>query len=614
MKKSSLYLMVFLASLLMIIPAHSYAQDFETKVTDIDFSTVFDENIGEEFFNVKAEVENFHDGDTIVYALYNDGIFSGLKISDSADKEVQCENNGYIDEIKCFVWNSLDIMSPKSETAITVLSEGRYESSYLMDTERSTGHSLCFREKVGERGVLYRLNDTVEIFGDNGEISLSAQEVKDYILQAKDSGISLYDNDYDGKIDFIDIWENTTYTYIIDDVYESGGKYYADIISLAGVKETKLLESESLYNEYKNIVYSGSDKADIKERLYDVSIYSDNEYARLYEQITYTQFENAVYSKDKQTIGETPITSKMFSTLGTADKMVPVSPELMNDGAQYNLYVYTTEYGDDILVITDNVGYHEYASGVFDKADGGRIYLYTSGYGISGTEPVSYEYDGDISDLSEGDVVAFDRNLSWNSDGSGTAVISDVHKALDVSSSYSEFSQSCRKKTALTDKILYQYPEESHTEFVLGPIVGKYSNSIYLGYYLGNNGETLTDGENSLITDDSCYINTDILDDFRYADNMKIYMYDYGKEPGERLSAEKDMFDIMIPNPPSFAYISGVCNGVGYEQSDKALLDLNSEYMIGNENDSYGIIRYALIKLVDGKISEIYVIYPSTHY
>ena len=107
--------------------------------------------------------------------------------------------------------------------------------------------------------------------------------------------------------------------------------------------------------------------------------------------------------------------------------------------------------------------------------------------------------------------------------------------------------------------------------------------------------------------------NVDKIQDIDIEADAKVLVYSYKQRSGKQLRVTDGVISsILTQNATKTAFIDGVYDSKTYTQSDKTLFDWNSDLVTKDEGAAYGKTSVALVKLVDGDATEVYVINPST--
>lgn len=432
---------------------------------------------------------------------------------------------------------------------------------------------------------------------------------------------------------------------LVDNVYEAnGGQYYVSIVTPDGKRTNYTVKDQATYETYLTYCFedghtSGNEnKKPVEERVYTYSLSSSTGNITLREQET-PRSVNGTYKADSNRIGSLRMNDSITSMLDMSEYYDGFKYE--GDSYTYDSYVGTinsmTSAGleDDMDYVAygfNKISDNSYqfvlvmnATGTYNYNTEFAVFSKTSSMDIDGeTRTVITVYqNGDPQDIvldsdgiGEGDLAEGDP-IVVKTDASGYATEILPLFADGALSSYSSFSQKVRANlggnmsavlnTTNLDKALTHSGSNTDSSWKFGIVADKTSNSITLiDSYDEITGAT--EGASAHTT------NLDEVEELDYASDVKFIKYDYSERSGRqaRVSASTSAGTVVVRNIPSRAYIDGVSNGVSYTADDKVLVDWDSSLLVGNEGSQYGMITYALVKIVDDEVTEVYAIVPST--
>jgi hypothetical protein len=432
---------------------------------------------------------------------------------------------------------------------------------------------------------------------------------------------------------------------LVDNVYEAnGGQYYVSIVTPDGKRTNYTVKDQATYETYLTYCFedghtSGNEnKKPVEERVYTYSLSSSTGNITLREQET-PRSVNGTYKADSNRIGSLRMNDSITSMLDMSEYYDGFKYE--GDSYTYDSYVGTinsmTSAGleDDMDYVAygfNKISDNSYqfvlvmnATGTYNYNTEFAVFSKTSSMDIDGeTRTVITVYqNGDPQDIvldsdgiGEGDLAEGDP-IVVKTDASGYATEILPLFADGALSSYSSFSQKVRANlggdmsavlnTANLDKALTHSGSNTDSSWKFGIVADKTPNSITLiDSYDEITGAS--EGASAHTT------NLDEVEELDYASDVKFIKYDYSERSGRqaRVSASTSAGTVVVRNIPSGAYIDGTSNGTTYTSDDRVLVDWDSSLLVANEGSQYGMITYALVKIVDDEVTEVYAIVPST--
>jgi hypothetical protein len=422
---------------------------------------------------------------------------------------------------------------------------------------------------------------------------------------------------------------------IIDSVYSADGdQYYANIITKAGEKIKVSIKNEDKYNTYKKLCYEDGVKKDITERVYNYSLNSSNEITiKAKEPVKNSSGDSLTYKASTNKLGSYKINDAITSLLDISDydtdgTVSAITSSGLDDDEDYIAYVFGKNSSDNsyqlILVEAQGTGfstdsqvvvYSKYGTQNTDDGEKTTIYAYANGESTTTAyildEDVDFvtgytkNSDGEVvestatsASYSEGDLLV----LKTNTSGEVTKVVPMFTSTGFLKSGYDNlYNKAIASSTALSDiiapangfaeKYFADKKSSDQVSFQFGPIIDKSDSDITLGEYNYN---------------DKAVTNTNTLDDLSFDSDVTVYVYNYDKGNGYRVTAGAKG-SIVKTQITSDNCIEDT--DLGIEKSDKSLIDWST---FNTPTSTYGQVNYAFVKLVDDDVTEVYVITPST--
>ncbi len=431
---------------------------------------------------------------------------------------------------------------------------------------------------------------------------------------------------------------------VVDNVYEANGdQHYATIIGMDGEKKSYTIKDEN-YAKYAALVYdsvvgSGSTvtskgaKKAYSNRVYSYSISSSSNTLTIkdyYEGKAVTD----TYKEKSDKIGSIRLNDSVTTLLDFSeysdDTVAKLDKSTLEDDSEYTVYGYNKRPdGTYQLVIvatgnstisykTDFYVFSKSYTTTDDDTDKTAISVYGAG---EGAKEFILDDDGVLpTGLVEGSPVMIKKNSS--------GYVTEIHPLFTTDlTNYASFITAVRDGIKADDlsKVLNinnlnaylgkgdandaadKVSTDSHdAEWAFGLVYDKTSSSITLATKF----DAVTNASGAKVD----YIsNVDKIQDIDIEADAKVLVYSYKQRSGKQLRVTDGVISsILTQNATKTAFIDGVYDSKTYTQSDKTLFDWNSELVTKDEGAAYGKTSVALVKLVDGDATEVYVINPST--
>ncbi len=459
---------------------------------------------------------------------------------------------------------------------------------------------------VAGKVITYSTNDGYKI-GD------TYYETNDNLVSSNEISVS---NEYTlyldafGKIVKVDTIQGAQNLCVLDAITTSGETVYASFIDQTGTKRTLALQDQSNESEYKKLVYnngtggsSTNAKKPVQNRVFQYSVNSSNEF-----KLKSTNPETAVAAstsadaKGSYTLRTNRIGSLKLSATGTVvldfsdyvqdgdTNGYAVFPQSnLVDDEEYTAYGFSKVSSDStysLVIITDGIGgisvdsplavVSEVQTTVTDDSDDAtQLKVY------EGTDSKYIIVDDDVTvedtDFNEGTPFLYTTNASGYISHFEVLVSDTVNKALADKSESALVTAALTTTpdtTGLSDNAQKGYTN-SNTDvtFHFGAVSDKDSSSITLAKPYVEGTKTL-----SSITADNNY---------GYDNSVNVYVYNFSKSTGKRVSAES-----------KGAVLSSVTNG-HFADSDKDIVDWTAVQEAGDA------VNVALVKLSDNDVTDV---------
>ena len=300
----------------------------------------------------------------------------------------------------------------------------------------------------------------------------------------------------------------------------------------------------------------------------------------------------------------------MISVDGTDFSVMKASS--LTDDTDYTAYGFDKDDTYGFIVVTDGINSfnNDTRFAVVNKVSQGsdedgndcdKIQLYTAG--SKDLQTIYTESQGDaVDNLKKGDVIVYKTNGSGKIDGKDDYKVIYSLESAGIAQDYSnnDFIKNINDKwtsknisvDGLTDWELGDVKSTDENAVVrFGPVIDRSSSGITLGEIIKNatiNGTTYDavtytedDGDNKV-------------EDLDYASDVAVYVYDFNNSKDNRLSVG-NVSSVTKVNVPKSAKIKD-SNG------DNTIIDWN--------NSDVAESSYALVKMVDDEVTDVFVIIP----
>lgn len=424
---------------------------------------------------------------------------------------------------------------------------------------------------------------------------------------------------------------------VIDSVYDNGGNnYYATIITTAGEKE-KYPVANNKYDEYLDYVYvdgdSTKDKLDVQDRVivYSVTSSGNLNVKSVEAPNKSTATAGDTYKESTMKLGSIKLSETLTSALYLGDdyadegKVATMAIDAFEDSNTYVAYAYNklsdgsyqfvivTAGNESITYKTDFVVFSStYSTADEDRDSVDAIYVATGDGDLE--EMVleeDYEIKGasmDLSEIAEGTPLMLKKNTSGYvteiyplftdklADGYDVfaAAARDAIKDQSYASILNVTNLNKYLSSEHSDSLIKTAPDE--VEWVFGAVYETSKNSITLAI------DFEAEGANEYTTNLN---NTTEIDEFDLDADAKVIVYDYKKKAAKDLRVYNDVITSALK-------ASTVKTDYLDADKDTILNWVGGSFDTENETETYGRTSFALLKLVDGDVTEAYIINPST--
>ena len=223
---------------------------------------------------------------------------------------------------------------------------------------------------------------------------------------------------------------------------------------------------------------------------------------------------------------------------------------------------------------------------------------------------VTCDDDSSKFDFAEGDVIIFNKN----SDGYVDEAYSVLNKGIakGIASSKYEFFKAIKANTIINSdvKALGLQGSDGDVQFVFAPVISKTTSSVEIAAKQPSGSDLYAStidvgqvGDKTNTTGkDAWYVDVDKTDSISYAENVKVYTYKGENSKGYRVAK----------GAAAGVVASAVSNA---SEKTTSYLDVNGQYInlgLDGETKSLNKVTFALMRVYDDQIQEIYSIQPSS--
>ena len=303
----------------------------------------------------------------------------------------------------------------------------------------------------------------------------------------------------------------------------------------------------------------------------------------------------------------------MISVDGT-DFSVMKASSLVDD-QDYRAYGYDKDDAYGFIVVADGINSfnNDTRFDVVNKVSQGsdedgndcdKIQLYTAG--SKELQTVYTESQGDaVDNLKKGDVIVYKTNGSGKIDGKDDYKVIYSLESAGIAQDYSnnDFINNINAKWSsknisissdLTDWELGDVKSTNENAVVrFGPVIDRSSSGITLGEIIKNATINGTTYEAVTYTEDDSKAGIKV-EDLDYASDVAVYVYDFNNSKDNRLSVG-NVSSVTKVNVPKSAKIKD-------SGKDNTIINWNS--------DDVSAAPYALVKMVDNEVTDVFVIIP----
>ena len=459
-----------------------------------------------------------------------------------------------------------------------------------------------------------------------------------------------------GKIAKAEETANSQNIGVLDSVYKSNGdQSYVSIIGLDGEKKSYTIKDTN-YNDYYALCYSSalSDtnkvRRDLDKRVFGYSVSSSSNTLTLKSEDSKDPLTSGYYDAKKTTgtdgdaykastdkIGSIRLSDSLttlldFSEYNDDGSVSVMAKDSLEDDSNYKALAFNkmsdgtyqlviiTEGNTQISYKTDFYIFSKSYTTTDDDTDKTAISVYGAG---EGAKEFVLDSDGVLptTGLYEGTPIMVKKNSSGYVTGIYPLFNADL-------TSYKTFANAAieaiktgieNDSTVLNTTNLKSHLEKTATnhksEWKFGMVYDKSSSSITLATKFDSDKITNVKTFDGKALADASYIsNVDTLEEIDYDADAKVYVYSYKNRSGKQLRVSDGVASSVLGiNANRNSFVTCDVNGNTVDFSAKTYFNWNDALVRPSDvNDSYGKISFALVKLVDGDATEVYVINPSS--
>lgn len=430
----------------------------------------------------------------------------------------------------------------------------------------------------------------------------------------------------------------TTKKYaLLENVYTvSGGSDYEVEVALNGGTTARYSVDKETFDRLANILMKegqsidGSDKMsnrkDPQDRVINYTVNSKNELKlRANEDGEYAAVEaeatiDGTYKSNTSKLDTAKVSENITQFIDISDytdddrTFGSLSYDALRDGTTYKGYAYGRSSGDKVyqfILITDGVSGYNVSNGmavfvqtVDTEVDGSSAQA-VQAY-VNGTlETLVLENEGDADDLTVGDVFFYKMSAEDEIEAPRVALSAGLN--VDYNTFYNNAVKA--EFNLVNEQVANQFANEDAAgafnrdddirdcELVFGAIVESESGEV----------KVATPAELASANQSIDAVNVNRIKAYDIADDANVYVYNYGAS-GKRL---KDRLSVGARGSLRAASFSR--DAYVNEDKDSNVLDLTSSALTGLEqNENYGQVTLAFLKVVDGDVAEALVITPDT--